>query len=85
MPDEAEVMEYLSRDLWDIMGSVADAQERCKANILLANTWVDDFLVNLHQRLRKVHHEAVITEADLYMIPNWRQYYGLEMKEADHA
>ena len=75
-------MEYLSRELWDIMGSIEAAHDRCKANPLLADTWVDDFLLELAQRLRKAHHEAVVTEADLYMIPNWRQYYGLEKQDA---
>ena len=76
--DDAEVMESLSRELWDIRGAVLAAHERCKGNVLLADSWIDDFLFELAEHLRKAHHEAVVTEADLYLIPNWREYYGLE-------
>ena len=75
---EAEVMEYLSSELWEILGAVTEAHERCKGNVLLADSWIADFLSELAQRLHKAHHEAVVTEADLYLIPNWREYYGLE-------
>jgi hypothetical protein len=58
----------MEQEISQLEDAVRKAHQHCQTNVLLKDSWVDKFLIELADRMKPLAWEAAVMEADLQIL-----------------